>query len=89
MSRIVPRETAEKLFQLEVDRLDQIAAGHFETCAGDIASTHVMGARLSLDNEIKPLQPWSSSRPTTDLSPNKPTSVPIMPRKYGSQDWMS
>jgi len=47
------------------------------------------GARLSLDNEIKPLQPLSSSRPTIDLSANKPTSVPIMPRKYGSQDWMS
>ena len=135
MSRIVPRETAEKVFQLEVDRLDQIAAGHFDnTCAGDIASTYVMlrilelrarlyglldrdragaaarlvvsdsgnrklelefvlpthnGARLSLDNEIRPLQPLSSSRPTIDLSANKPTSVPIMPRKYGGQDWMS
>jgi hypothetical protein len=43
LSRIVPFETAQKVLQLEVTRLDEMAAGHFDNaCQGDIAASHVM-----------------------------------------------
>jgi hypothetical protein len=43
LTRIAPRETAEQVFRLEVDRLDALASGHFDAaCKGSIGHTHAM-----------------------------------------------
>jgi hypothetical protein len=53
LTRIAPRETAEQVFRLEVDRLDQMAAGHFsEACKGSVSHAHCMLRIIELRSRL-------------------------------------